>query len=189
MPITVKDIYDKPGTPTAYIRYKGIWNMQDLYQVMVDFFRRRKFKFYERIYKHKHPSPFGIERQYVWRAERKESEYRQLIVDVYYHVYDAYNVDVVLPDGKKKTMVKGRLWMEFKGNIQYDWEKRWQDNVFWAELKNFFNKYIIRKKWEQIWFHQLWTREIHGVIAVVREKLKMESKGHEYRYKTGVHKQ
>ena len=182
------DIFTTYGTPTVFIRYKGIWDMQDLYQTMVDWFRRRKYKFYERIYKHKHPSPFGVERQYTWRAERKESEYMKFIVDIYYHIYDAYNVEIVMPDGAKKTMVKGRLWLEFKGNIQYDWEKRWNENRFYAELKNFFNKFVLRKKWEQIWFHQLWTREIHGLIALVKEKLKMESKGFEHRYKTGVHK-
>ncbi len=188
MVLKVKDIYGGSGTPVAYIRYKGIWDMQSLYQAMVEWCKRRKYKFYEKIYKHKHPSPFGVERQYTWTAERKESEYLMFVIDIYYHIYDAYNVDVVMPDGTKKTMVKGRLWMEFKGSGQYDWEKRWDDHIFWAELKNFFNKYVLRKKWEQIWFHQLWTREIHSLVAMVREELKMEAQGHEFRYKTGVHR-
>jgi hypothetical protein len=188
MVLKVRDVYDKAGAPVLYIKYKGIWDMQDLYQAMTDWFRRRKFRFYERIYKHKHPSPFGVERQYTWRATRKESEFLQFQIDIYYHIYDAYNVDIVMPDGTKKKMVKGRLWIEFKGNINYDWEKRWNDNAFFAELKNLFNKYILRKKWEQIWFHQLYTREMHQLHALVKDRLKMESRGFEHRYKTGVHK-
>ena len=81
------DIKTTDGLPCVYIRYKGVWDMQDLYQSMVDYFMRKKFKFYERIYKHKHPSPFGIERQYIWRAVRKESEWLQFTVDIYYHTY------------------------------------------------------------------------------------------------------
>ncbi|MBW2980838.1 hypothetical protein KY360_05470 [Candidatus Woesearchaeota archaeon] len=182
-----KDVYGGMDTPTVYIRYKGIWDMQDLYQSMVDYFRRKKYKFYERVYKHKHPSPFGIERQYMWRATRKESEYLQFQIDIYYHTYDAHDIEVVMADSTKKTFTKGRIWMEFTGKVIYDWEKRWQDNVFYAELKNFFDKYIIRKKMEHMWWDQLWYREIHKLHEIVKEKLKMESQEYEHRFWTGVH--
>ena len=46
----------KAATPTAYIRWTGVWDMQDLYESMVVWFRERKYKFHEKIYKHKHPS-------------------------------------------------------------------------------------------------------------------------------------
>src|SRR3989344_6977356 len=166
------DVIDRLGTPTAYLRYKGVWDMEDLYQSMADWFRRRKYKFYEKVYKHKHPSPFGIERQYIWQAQRKESEYMNYVIDVYWHTYDTHDIEVVMPDGEKKTFTKGRLWMEIKGFIQYDWEKRWNENVFYAELKNFLNNYILKKKWEQLWFHELWTRDIHGLISDIKERLK-----------------
>jgi hypothetical protein len=182
-----EDMYTSIDLPVVYIRYKGIWDMQDLYQSMVDYFRRKKFKFYERIYKHKHPSPFGVERQYTWRATRKESEYLHFQIDIYYHTYDAHDIEVVLPDGTKKTFTKGRLWMEFTGVMSYDWEKRWNENVFYAELKNFFNKYVIRKKMEHLWWDQLWYRELHPLHEIIKEKLKMESQEYEHRYWTGVH--
>ena len=59
-------------TPTAWVRHIGVWDMQDLYESLVDWFRGRKYKFHELVYKHKHPSPFGVERQYIWRAESSE---------------------------------------------------------------------------------------------------------------------
>ena len=181
------DIFTTYTTPTVFIRYKGIWNMQDLYQVMVDWFRRRKFKFYERIYKHKHPSPHGVERQYVWRATRKESEYRQYQIDIYYHTYDAHDMEAVMPDGTKKTFTKGRLWMELKGQINLDWEKRWNESSFYAELKNFFNNYVMRKRIEMLWWDELWYREMHKLHEIIKESLKMESQQYEVRYMTGVH--
>jgi hypothetical protein len=78
--------------------------------------------------------------------------------------------------------------MEFTGAVIYDWEKRWNENVFYAELKNFFNKYVIRKKMEHLWWDQLWYRELHPLHEIVKEKLKMESQEYEHRYWTGVHK-
>ena len=56
---------------SSVIRFKGVWDMEDLYESMVDWFRRRKYKFHEKIYKHKHQSPFVIEIQYIWQAVRE----------------------------------------------------------------------------------------------------------------------
>jgi len=183
-----EDIYVKSDTPSIYIRFKGVWDMQDLYESMVNWFRTRKYKFHEKVYKHKHPSPFGVERQYVWTAERKETEYMQFWVDVYIHTYDAHDMEVAMTDGSTRTFTKGRIWIEFKGHILYDYEKRWEKNAFYAQLRNFYHKYVLRKRMEQMWWDQLWYREIHQLHALVKERLKMASEGYEHRYWTGVHK-
>ncbi|MBS3097527.1 hypothetical protein J4209_01885 [Candidatus Woesearchaeota archaeon] len=178
----------KCTTPTAYLRYTGIWDMQDLYESMAGWFRHRKYKLHEKVYKHKHPSPFGVERQYIWQAERKEEDYVQFVIDVYYHTYDAHDIEVVMPDGAKKTLTKGRLWMEFKGYVRYDWEGRWEDSRFYRSLRSFYNKYIIKKKLEGTWWDLVWYREIHKLYQMIKEKLKLQSMGYEHRYWTGVHR-
>ena len=178
----------KAATPTAYIRWTGVWDMQDLYEIMVGYLRGKKYKFHEKVYKHKHPSPFGVERQYIWEAERKFEDYLQFVINIYFHTYDAHDIEVVMPDGSKKEYTKGRLWMEFKGHIVYDWEKRWEETRFFRSLRSFYNKFIIKKKMEGIWWDLLWYREIHKLIALVKERLKMQSVGYEHRYWTGVHR-
>jgi hypothetical protein len=180
--------YNREGVPTVYIRYKGVWDMDDLYKSMVDWFRERKYKFHELIYKHKHPSPFGVERQYIWQAIKKEDEYLLFNIDIYIHTYDAHDVEVKMKDGSNKTFTKGRIWIEFRGHMAYDWEKRWENSSFYKSLRNFYNKYVIKKKKEQILWDQLWYREIHQLHAMVKERLKMESEGYEHRYWTGIHR-
>ena len=182
------EMYVKSGTPTVYIKYNGVWDMQDLYESAIDWFRKRKYKFHEKIYKHKHPSPFGVERQYVWQATRDEEEYIQLVIDVYMHTYDAHDVEAKMKDGETKTFTKGRIWIEFKGHIIYDYKKRFEKSSFYAQLRNFYNKYIIKKRMEQWWWDMLWYREIHQLHAFVKDRLDMESKGYEHRYWTGVHR-
>ena len=51
------------GVPadTTYIQYKGVWDMQDLYEFVASFFHSHKFKFYELRYIMKKPGPFGAE--------------------------------------------------------------------------------------------------------------------------------
>ena len=53
---------------TSYIQYKGVWDMQDLYEFLAGFFSKRKFKFYELRYITKFPGPFGPETYFIWQA-------------------------------------------------------------------------------------------------------------------------
>lgn len=182
------EIANQAGTYSIYIRHTGVWDMQDLYEYMVDYLRKKKFKFHEKVYKHKHPSPFGVERQYIWQAIREDEDYIQYVIDIYFHTYDAHDIEVSMKDGNKHIFTKGRLWMEFRGHVQFDWEGRFNSKAFYAHLKNFYNKYVIKKKIEGILWDTLWYREIYSLHSAVQERLNMESKGHEHRYWTGVHR-
>ncbi|MBU0614870.1 MAG: hypothetical protein KJ601_02155 [Nanoarchaeota archaeon] len=173
--------------PIANVRYKGVWDMQDLYESMVDWFMRKKFKFYEKIYKHKHPSPFGIERQYTWEAIRKENDYVQTKYGIYMHLYDAADVDVVLPSGDKKTYTKGRIWIELKVGIVSDYEGRFSEKQFYSHLKDFYNKYVIRKNFTEGWGPKN-RYEMYELKALIERKLKMEADEYEHAHFAGVHK-
>jgi len=177
-----KGSWDEVSEPATYVRFKGVWDMQDLYEAMVDWFRRRKYKFHERVYKHKHPSPFGVERQYVWEAERKENEYIQFHYNVFIHTYDAHDVEVVKEDGSKKTFTKGRIWIEIKSDIVTDYEKRWAEKSAYARLRDFYNKYIIRKNFTQGWSPKL-RYEMYDLQAMVKKSLNMEADEYEHSYR------
>ncbi|HLC65438.1 MAG TPA: hypothetical protein VJI46_04940 [Candidatus Nanoarchaeia archaeon] len=179
--------YVKAPTGQVWLRYKGVWDMDDLYKKMADWFRSRKYNFYEKAFKHKAPTAFGRERQYNWTGERKEEEYYKFVIEIYMHTYDAQDIEVKNQDGSTKIMTKGRIWIEFKGNIDFDYEKRFQDEKFFANLRNFYNKYIIKKRVEHILWDQLWYREIQKLYELVMDTLNMYSREHEHRYWTGVH--
>ena len=180
-------LWEEAAEPPAYIRYTGIWDMQDLYESIADWFMRRKYKFHERVYKHKNPSPFGVERQYVWEATRKETDYLQMKYDVYIHTYDAHDIEVVMADGSKKTFTKGRLWMEIKVGIITDFEKRWSEKLFYTHLKSFYNKYIIKKSFTQGWGPKN-RYEMYELHAMVKNRLTMEADEYEHRHYLGVHR-
>jgi len=173
--------------PIVNIRYKGVWDMQDLYESMVDWFLRKKYKFYEQLYKHKHPSPFGVERQYTWVAERKETDYVMTKYNIYYHVYDGKDVEVVLPSGEKKNYTKGRLWIELKVAFISDWEGRFNEKLFFSHLRDFYNKYILRKSFTQGWGPKN-RYEMYELKAMIQRKLKMEADEFEHQHFVGVHK-
>lgn len=180
-------LYVKSPMGKQFIRYKGVWDMDDLYKKMADWFRQRKYNFYEKVYKHKAPSPFGKERQYVWSAIRKEEDYYLFEIDIYMHTYDAEDVEIKNTDGTSKIMTKGRIWIEFDGRVIFDYEKRWEESRFYAHLRNFYNKYVIKKRIEHILWDILWYREIQKLHELVADTLNLYSKEHEHRYWTGVH--
>ena len=162
----------EPGAePITYIKYKGIWDMQDLYESIADWFKKRKYKFHERVYKHKKPSPFGVERQYTWESTRNENEYIQFLYNTFLHTYDAHDIEVVKPDGSKKIYTKGRIWIEIQAKVITDWEGRWKEKSFYVSLKNFYNKYVIRKNFTQGWLPKL-RYEMYELQAMVKADLR-----------------
>lgn len=174
-------------TPATYIKYKGVWDMQDLYESMADWFRKRKYKFYEKIYKHKQPSPFGVERQYLWEAKRDETEYLQIVYDVYMHTYDAHDAEVKMPNGNTKIFTKGRIRIEINISTVYDSEKEFNKKAFYTHLKDFYNKYIIKKRMIQL-VDPKFRAEMYNLHAFIKHRLKFESDEYEHAHAGGVHR-
>ncbi len=174
-------------TPPVYIQYKGIFDMQDLYESIADFFRQKKFKFYEVQQRHRRPGPFGAEILYQFRATRKVEEHYEWSVDITIETFDMHDVEVVLKDGTKKKMAKGRLWLQMVGNVKMDYEEIWNKSAFLAHLKSFYHKYIVKKTIEGLWWDELQYKIVLRLHTLIKERLKMASEGHEFRHMAGVH--
>src|SRR3989344_6474946 len=96
--------FNEFNTRTAYIQYKGVFDMQDLYESIADFFSQKKFKFYEKQQRHRKPGPFGPEILHQFEAKREVEDYYEWVVDVNIETFDMHDVEVVLKDGTKKKM-------------------------------------------------------------------------------------
>lgn len=179
--------YPEGGIAPTYIQYKGIMDMQDLYESIADFFRQKKFKFYELQQRYRKPGPFGPEILYQFRATRKVEEYYEWVVDINIETFDMHDIEVVLKDGTRKKMTKGRIWVQIMHKVVLDYEKVWEKSAFLAHLKSFYNKYIIKKRIEGIWWDELYYKIVMKLQALIKERLKMLSEGYEHRHHAGVH--
>ena len=168
------------------IRYKGTWDMQDLYESAISWLRDRKWKFHERVYKHKHPSPFGIERQYVWMAEQTVDDFVSVRMDIYIHTYDAHDIVMQDKDGNRKTYTKGKFWAIMKTLINFDSSGRFNDSSFWAQLKKFYVERVIKKKIMQ-GYSPRYRHELSLLHNFLMKKLQMETKDYEYANMAGGH--
>ncbi len=174
-------------TPLVFLQYKGIWDMQELYEVIVDFLRDYKFKVYEKMQRHRVAGPFGVERQYLFEGVANLEHYYQWIVTVDIETFDEHEVEVVTKDGQKRMMTKGRLWMRISGNVEGDFERIFEKSAFAAQLRNFYNKYIIKKKAEGVWWDTLHYNVVLKLHARIKEHLNMLSAQFEHRHFSGVH--
>lgn len=175
------------ATPPVFIQYKGIFDMQELYEAIADFFRQKKFRLYETLQRHRRPGPFGVENRYQFEARRKVEEYYEWVVTVAIETFDLHEVEVVSKDGTKKKMTKGRIWVNLYGTVEMDYEKLWEKSAFLAHLKGFYNKYIIKKKIEGVWWDELHYKIVLKLHALIKERLKMISEGYESKHMSGVH--
>ncbi|MCH8003219.1 MAG: hypothetical protein IH934_01190 [Nanoarchaeota archaeon] len=175
-------IHKEVPTWATYIQYKGVWDMQDLYEFVASFFHRQKFKFYEMRYIFKKPGPFGADVQHVWEARRDVEEYYRFVVTIYLHTFDTQDTEVVMKDGSKRTFTKGRIRIQFRGRVETDYERRWEENAFYANLRNFYHKYVIWKKVEALWWDNMHYNVLLKLQSQIKERLKMESEGFEHRY-------
>ena len=172
---------------TAYIQYKGIFDMQDLYESIADFFSQKKFKFYEKQQRHRRPGPFGAEILYQFEANRAIEEYYKWFVYVTIETFDMHEIEVLMKDGSKKKMMKGRIWIQLYGQVDTDYHKVWERNYWLAVLKGFYNKYVIRKEYEGVWWDELQYKIVLRLRALITERLKMSSEVNETRHHSGVH--
>lgn len=183
------DFVQNAEIPTwpIYIQYKGIFDMQDLYDSIAGFLTQKKFKLYEVQQRHRRPSPFGAEILYQFRGEREVEEYYKWIVNITIETFDLHDIEVVLKGGARKKMSKGRLWIKFDGVVTTDYEKVWEKSAFLAHLKSFYNKYVIKKRFEGIYWDELHYNIVLKLHALIRERLKMLSEGYEHRYYSRIH--
>jgi hypothetical protein len=171
-----------PAMDVTYLQYKGVWDMDDLYKFVASFFNKKKFKFYEKRNIHKRPGPFGPETYHVWEGTRDVEEYYKFAINVFLHTFDTQDVEVVMKDGTKKAFTKGRLWIQITGQIETDYEKRWNQNAFYANLRNFYHKYVIWKKIEAVWWDNMHYTVFLKLYSLIKERLKMEAEAYEHRY-------
>ncbi|MFC1768780.1 hypothetical protein ACFLZX_03365 [Nanoarchaeota archaeon] len=174
-------------TPTAYIRYKGVWSMNELYENMATWFRTRKYNVYEKTYKHKAPSPFGKDRQYEWTAFKNIDDYNKVNIYVYMHCYDVSDFEVVVK-GKKKIFTKGRIWILIKLDVEFDQEKKFNESKFYSHLKDFYNKYVLRKRVMQ-GLHPKYRTVLWRLHHNIQTSLNMQTKEFEHIQVSGGHVQ
>lgn len=166
------------GTPQLIIRYKGLFDYDGLYNLIVRWMKARRYWFHEEVYKHKVPSPYGAEQEFTFTGDKKLNDYIKYNLKVSFHLWDMTEVEVI-QDGKKKTLTNARIEILFSGNVEVDYEKRMEKSRIWAAIADVYYKYFLKEDLESVHHDTLYYR-LYKLHALVKEFFGMQAKGNEY---------
>ena len=160
------------------IKYDGIFDWEGLYHLIYRWFVSRNYYFEETSIKHKTPSPLGAEVKMEMSGWRKTTPYVKEWVTIFFIFYDMREVEVI-KDGKKKKLTKGKVIMEIHGYVETDWQNRWGTTQFGQYLKEFYDKFFIKKDLENIWWDRLYYI-MYKLHTEIKTFLDMEAKENAY---------
>ncbi len=168
----------KIKTNPLILRYQGIFDLDSLYQMVVEWFWQREYLFQEKAYKHKVPFPTGAEQEVSFSGDKKVTDYYKYIIEVDFHTWDQRDIEVNI-DGAKKTLTTARIEIRIKGilELEHGIEKKDKLSKF---LGNIYRKYIVRKEVESLWYDTLYY-ETYKLHYEMKKLLDMQTKYHEYR--------
>ena len=168
----------KISTRRLIIRYKGIFDFDALYNLMVRWFKAAGYWFHETDFKHK-VLPGGVEDEIKWSSERKVNDYIKYYIDIFTHTWDLTEIEVVR-DGEKKKLNSGRIEITFDASVEIDYQKRLQQRKIWAAIADVYYKYFLKEDIETIHHDTLYYR-MQKFHSIVKEFLDMGAKGYEYK--------
>lgn len=163
--------------PFGVIKFKGVFDFQRLYKVMVRWLKSRKFEFHETLYRFKPP-----ELIVQWHAERRKTPFVKDIIRVNIDIRGFEDVETIV-GGVKKKMTKGRLTItldlsENTGYADITGTKKWNTSLE-RRLKMFLHKFVIKRDFELLHIDALMyeTWKFHKTI---KDYLHLEAHGNLY---------
>ena len=161
----------------AKIRYKGIFDLANLYKKMYLWAEERDYEFYERAYKHKWRGKTA-EIELKWTMEQELNSFSKAVIRVHFHLWEYKELDVV-KDGVRKRMNSARMFIDYSGELQLDWQKRWSDTWWKRKLRDFYLEYALRQEIATSWWDKLWYNA-NKLQQLTKRELGMESESNVY---------
>jgi len=90
----------------------------------------------------------GKEVEIEWEARKKLSDYFRNTIKVTWKIMGMTSVEVE-ENGKKVKMNKGQVELKVTGNLEKDYENKWESSAFTKFLRGIYDKYVIRVRIDQ----------------------------------------
>ena len=164
--------------PVLIVRYSGIYDYEGLIVLIVTWLKQRKFWFKESTVKHKVPSPLGAEEERKFEAERKVDGYRKEVINIYFHLWEMINLEV-MDKGKKKLLTQARMEIRLSGSVILDYQNKWEKSELHLKIRDFIHAHIYTRKVLDAYCDDLYYRivKLHNLI---KEYLGMQTKSREF---------
>ncbi len=151
--------------PEMTLRYSGLYDFDGLYAAVTDWAKTYGYKWHERSYKHKVPSPRGAEQEIEWEIDKKVTEFISFKIEFFIHTWNQVEVEVDT-DGRKKTLTNANMYIVIKPQLGFDWQNKFAKGGFAKKLGEWYTGYIYRKDLESVYYDQLYYRtlNLHNIL-------------------------
>jgi hypothetical protein len=160
------------------VRYKGIFDLDELYKIVHDWLTSRGYQVHEHKYKSIILPAGGKERSFDWDTFRPVTEFIMFRINIHWQIQDVIDVEVV-KDGKKQKLHKGRLMMRVQHRVEMDWNERMAYKEWHQSIVKFLKGFMYRKKIDTLWEDKL-RFKCYELVNVIKESLDMMTKGNEH---------
>ena len=159
------------------IKYKGVFDFRGLYRSMAKYLKDRRFELHERLYKAKPP-----ELEIRWFADRKQTALFLHRIEVYFHLWDFEEVEVII-SGIKRTRYKGRMVLSLTAMVSMDYadiygNRQWNSNIA-RRIMGIYSDWVVKQDINLLHQDALYY-EVLRFQAVIKDFLKLEGKGNLY---------
>ncbi len=162
----------KKHTQAPKIQYTGLFDFKKVYGTVMGMYSQKAFLTTEKKNIQK-AGGSGIEIEIEIYGYRNETEYVQLEITSFLHAWDVTDVEVVI-DGKKKTLQKGRIMIDFEVKINTDYAGEFESTPFLKKMKKLYQGPLMGKNlW--IGYEDRFYYESYKFHAAVKEALDMYS--------------
>ncbi|MEM4282158.1 MAG: hypothetical protein QXU88_00735, partial [Candidatus Woesearchaeota archaeon] len=162
----------KIDIPVSIIRYAGLFQKEKLLRTVRGWLLSERYLFSEP--KHKYSSsPTGATLEVRFEGDRKVTSYVRFKIVVDILINEMKDVQVV-KDGIQTVLQEGKILIETKGTLELDWQNRFGGSKFLQGLHDFYLKYIIKKKIDEVWWGALYSK-IFKLNSVIREAIGFET--------------
>lgn len=154
-------------TPNFVYKHKGLLNINEVVKRIREWFLKEMYLFFET--KHVHKSD---EDEIEVYGKRKLNEYVLYYLYVELKAEEMSEVEIVKEGNKVKTQ-KGRIKVTVHGTMNLDWQKRFGGNKILQYIQDFYHRYIIKEKIEDVWQDHLVMKAV-DLKSKIQEKLESE---------------
>lgn len=166
--------------PSIYqvIRYKGIFDINELYRIINDWLVSKGYQVHESKYKSIALQTGGKERTFDWNAHRKMTEFIEVWIFLHFQFQDMMEVEVV-KEGKKVKLYKGLIMVRVEHKLVFDFSERMGGTKWSAAIVEFMTKIMWKKKIDTLWEDKL-RFKTYELMNVIKESLDFMTKGNEH---------
>lgn len=130
------------------LKHTGLWDFKEFYNFCFLWLRDEGYIVEEHEYNEKILSG-GKEIVIKWKAWRKISDYFKYIIKVNWRILRMQDVEIELENGNKGKTNKGEVELKVEGQLEKDWEDRWERSPSYKFFRGIYDKYIIRTTTDQ----------------------------------------